>query len=166
MQRVHYLAHPRHGGKIVRRLENEEDVVAALQAQALDEAAGVKIVKGTFSSMTMRQQVAQAQAACVIVGAHGAGLSHVLFAPPEVHLLELQTPGFTRPHFIAFTHWAGSHHHAWVLDTSTPQVHTVVSRVFETAMHAGVEAREPSHGHDKGHPGADGDGASHPGHNY
>jgi capsular polysaccharide biosynthesis protein len=166
VQRVHYLAHPRHGGQIVRRLENEDDVVAALVAQALDVAAGVKIVKGTLSSMSMTQQVRLAQDACIIVGAHGAGLSHVLFAPPEVHVLELQTPGFVRPHFIGYSYWAGSHHHAWVLDTSSPQIHSVVSRVFETAMHAGVEAREPTHGHDAGHPGADGTGASHPGHNY
>ena len=162
VQRVHYVAHPRHSGKIVRRLENEDDLLAALEAQALGGAAGVKIVRGTFSAQSMRVQVALAQAACVIVGAHGAGLSHVLFAPPETHVLELQTPGFSRPHFIGYAHWAGSHHHAWVLDTSTPQVHTVVSRVFETAMHAGVEAKEPTHGHDAGHPA----GAPHPGHNY
>jgi len=163
VRRVHYVAHPRHSGKIVRRLENEDELLAALEAQALEGASGVRIVRGTFSSMGFRAQVAAAQAACVIVGAHGAGLSHVLFAPPEVHLLELQTPGFARPHFIGFSHWAGSHHHPWVLDTATPQVHNVVSRVFETAMHAGVEAREPAHGHDAGHPEP---ATPHVGHNY
>ena len=165
VQRVHYLAHPRHSGKIVRRLENEDDIVAALVAAAVDGAAGVAIVKGTFSAMSLRAQVVLAQAACVIVGAHGAGLAHVLFAPPEVHVLEIQTPGFARPHFIGYTLWAGSHHHLWASDTSTPQVHNVVSRVFETAVHAGVEAREGTHGHDAGHPGADGGAADHPGHN-
>ena len=41
--------------------------------------------------------------------------------------------------------------------------HNVVSRVFETAMHAGVEAREPAHGHDAGHPEP---ATPHVGHNY
>jgi glycoprotein 2-beta-D-xylosyltransferase len=149
VRRVHYLAHPRHNGKVVRRLDNEDDIWVALKAQAEGGGAGVELLNGLFSSLSMREQVALAQAACVIVGAHGAGLSHVLFAPPEVHMLELQTPGFNRPHFIAYTGWAGSHHHVWALDTSAPSVHTVVSRVFETAAHAGIEGREDSH-HDGG----------------
>jgi glycoprotein 2-beta-D-xylosyltransferase len=158
---VHYLAHPRHNGKVVRRLDNEDEIWQALEAQNAGGAAGVQLLNGVFSSMSMRQQVAQAQEACVIVGAHGAGLSHVLFAPPETHMLELQTPGFGRPHFIAYAFWAGSHHHAWSLDSSTPSVHAVVSRVFETVQHAAVEATEDSHGHG----GSGGEAADHPGHN-
>jgi glycoprotein 2-beta-D-xylosyltransferase len=145
VRRVHYLAHPRHNGKVVRRLDNEDEIWAALKAQAEGGGAGVALLNGVFSSLGMKQQVELAQAACVVVGAHGAGLSHVLFAPPEVHVLELQTPGFGRPHFIAFAGWAGSHHHVWALDTSSPSVHTVVSRVFETAGHAGIEGRESGH---------------------
>jgi glycoprotein 2-beta-D-xylosyltransferase len=158
VRRVHYLAHPRHNGKVVRRLDNEDEIWGALKAQAEGGGAGVELLNGLFSSLSMRQQVALAQRACVIVGAHGAGLSHVLFAPPEVHVLELQTPGFNRPHFIGYAGWAGSHHHVWALDTSAPSVHTVVSRVFETAAHAGIEGRENDH-HDGGGSG----GVDHPG---
>jgi glycoprotein 2-beta-D-xylosyltransferase len=164
VRRVHYLAHPRHSGQVVRRLDNEDEIWDALKAQSAGGAAGVELLNGVFSSLTMRQQVQLAQDACVLVGAHGAGLSHVLFAPPETHVLELQTPSFARPHFIAFAHWAGSHHHVWALDSSTPSVHAVVSRVFETAQHANVEAREDTHGHDGGHPGT-GEATDHPGHN-
>ena len=160
VRRVHYLAHPRHNGKVVRRLDNEDEIWGALKAQAEGGGAGVEMANGLFSSLTMRQQVVLAQDACVMVGAHGAGLSHILFAPPEVHMLELQTPGFARPHFIAYAGWAGSHHHVWGLDTSSPNVHTVVSRVFETAVHAGIEGREDSH-HDG--QGAGGGEVDHPG---
>jgi glycoprotein 2-beta-D-xylosyltransferase len=149
VRRVHYLAHPRHNGQVVRRLDNEDEIWAALKAQAEGGGAGVEMLNGVFSSQTVRQQVALVQSACVMVGAHGAGLSHVLFAPPEVHMLEIQTPGFNRPHFIGYAGWAGSHHHVWNVDTSAPSVHTVVSHVFETAAHAGIEGREDSH-HDGG----------------
>jgi len=140
VQRTHYLAHPRHNGKIVRRLDNEDEIVQGLTAAAAGGEAGVALLRGVFSEMTLREQVKVAQEACVIAGAHGAGLSHVLFAPPGVHLLELQPPAFARPHFIAYAFWSGAHHHNWPLDSSTPSVHAVVTRVFETARHAAVEA--------------------------
>ena len=162
VRRVHYLVHPRHDGKVVRRLENEDAIWDALEAQSAGGESGVKVVNGVLSSLSMRRQVALAQDACVIVGAHGAGLSHILFAPPEVHLLEIQTPGFNRPHFIGYTAWAGSHHHLWALPSSSPDVHSVVSRVLETAQHASIEGKEDSHGHG----GSGGGGvADHPGHN-
>ena len=159
VRRVHYVVHPRHDGKVVRRLENEDAIWEALSAQAGGGESGVKVVNGIFSSLSMSKQVALAQDACVIVGAHGAGLTHILFAPPEVHLLEIQTPGFGRPHFFGYTLWAGSHHHLWSIPTSTPDVHQVVSRVFETAQHGSMEGKEDSHSHSGG--GA----ADHPGHN-
>jgi glycoprotein 2-beta-D-xylosyltransferase len=101
VQRTHYLAHPRHNGKIVRRLDNEDEIVQSLTAAAAGGEAGVELLRGVFSEMTLREQVRVAQQACVMAGAHGAGLSHVLFAPPGVHVLELQPPAFARPHFIA-----------------------------------------------------------------
>jgi capsular polysaccharide biosynthesis protein len=126
--------------------------MAALTAGTADGGAGVTILNGVFSSMTMKEQVAMSQTACVMAGAHGAGLSHVLFSPPGVHMLELQPPAFRRPHFISYAFWAGSHHHMWMLETSTPGVHSVVSRVLETASHAAVESRA----------GGGGDGGEHP----
>ena len=151
VRRVHYLAHPRHNGQIVRRLDNEDDIMAALLSQTSGGEAGVTILNGVFSSMTMKEQVEMAQEACVMTGAHGAGLSHILFSPPGVHMLELQPPAFRRPHFISYSFWAGAHHHMWTLDSSTPSVHSVVSRVLETAQHAAIEAK-----------GSKGDGPDHP----
>jgi glycoprotein 2-beta-D-xylosyltransferase len=150
VQRTHYLAHPRHNGKIVRRLDNEDEIMQALTAQTAGGESGVRLLRGDYASMTMVEQVRSAQDACVMAGAHGAGLSHLLFAPPGVHVLELQPPAFARPHFIAYAFWAGQHIHVWPLDSSTPNVHKVVSRVLETAQHAAVEALSEEDDHKKG----------------
>lgn len=143
VRRVHYMAHPRHNGQIVRRLDNEDAIVAALEAGAA--AGGVRLLNGLFSSMRLMEQVQAAQDACLIVGAHGAGLSHVLFAPDGVRVLELQPPMFARPHFIAYTAWAGGTHSAWHLTSSWPNEAQVVARVLaEAARAAGRAGDEPA----------------------
>lgn len=171
MRRTHYLAHPRHNGQVVRRLDNEDDVYAAVERHAQQSSSGMRLVNGDFARMSLKAQVGvpgraatwsggvctrgtplcccnptllcnpmpqveAAQNACLIVGAHGAGLSHVLFAPPGVHVLELRTPAFRRPHFIAYAYWSGAHHHDWSLETSTPAPNQVVQRVAETLAEA------------------------------
>ncbi len=141
VRRVHYLAHPRHNGQVVRRLDNEDAIVTALEQAVAEPDSGMALLNGVFSSMTMRQQVEMAQQSCLIVGAHGAGLTHILFAPPGVHMLELQPPAFQRPHFISYTFWAGSHHHLWALESSNPAVHSVLNRVLEASRHAALAAK-------------------------
>jgi glycoprotein 2-beta-D-xylosyltransferase len=150
VQRTHYLAHPRHNGKIVRRLDNEDEIMQALQAQTSNIESGVMLLRGDYASMSITEQVKSVQDACVIAGAHGAGLSHVLFAPPNIHMLEIQPPSFVRPHFIAYSFWSGAHHHTWSIESSIPPVHTVVSRVLETAQHAVMEAKAEGGVHGEG----------------
>ena len=129
-RRTHYLAHPRHDGKIVRRLENEDAIYAHLAAaEPAGARAAFAMVNGLFSEQSLREQVAAAQAACVLVGAHGAGLSHALFAPPGAHLLELRPPSFMRPHFIAYAAWAGVRHHDWPLLGGAPEPRDVEARL-------------------------------------
>lgn len=142
VRRVNYKAHPRHDGQIVRRLDNEDAIFAALEARSA--AGDIRLLNGLFSAMSLLEQVQMAQEACVMVGAHGAGLSHILFAPDGEHVLELQTPSYTRPHFIAYTYWANSDHDAWHLLSSTPDVATVVARVLATAAKAaGTDVAAP-----------------------
>jgi capsular polysaccharide biosynthesis protein len=87
----------------------------------------------TFLSLLLPPQVAAAQSSCLIAGAHGAGLTHVLFAPPGVRLLEIRPPAFQRPHFIAYAFWAGAHHDDWRISTSAPPPDDVVVRVANSA---------------------------------
>ena len=89
------------------------------------------MLNGLFSEMGVREQVALVQSACVLMGAHGAGLSHILFAPPGARLLELRPPAFARPHFIAYAGWAGAVHHDWVLATTKPSPEEVEARLVE-----------------------------------
>lgn len=129
VRRVHYVAHPRHNGQIVRRLDNEDAIFDYLRDKAAQPGAGFTLVNGLFSGMTVPEQVALIQDACVIMGAHGAGLSHVLFAPQGAHMLELRPPAFQRPHFIAYAQWAGVTHHDWALFTSAPEPADVLTRL-------------------------------------
>lgn len=143
---MHYLAHPRHDGKIVRRLENEDAIYAHLAAAgegaepAAAGAAPFTMLNGLFSEQSLREQVELVQASCVIIGAHGAGLSHALFAPPGAHLLELRPPAFVRPHFIFFASWAGMHHHDWTLLDSTPPPRDVEARLRDVLSEAAAAA--------------------------
>ena len=136
VRRVNYLAHPRHDGRIVRRLDNEDTIMVALE-QSAAQRGDMKLLNGMFSAMSLVEQVQSVQDACVMVGAHGAGLSHILFAPDGVHMLELQPPQFQRPHFIAYSFWAMATHHVWALSDSTPPPTEVVARIRDVVSAAG-----------------------------
>ena len=138
VQRTVSLSHP---SKLVRRLDNEDEIMKALRAQINKDGSKVTLLQGDYAGMSITEQVKSVQDACVIAGAHGAGLSHVLFAPPEVHMLEIQPPLFTRPHFIAYSFWSGANHHTWTIESSAPSVQKVVSKVIETAKQAVAEAK-------------------------
>lgn len=140
VRRVHYKAHPRHNGQIVRRLDNEDDIYSALEAEAKRPGSKISLMNGLFSSMTVGEQIRMVQDSCLVVGAHGAGLSHILFGAPNTHMLELRPPAFMRPHFIAYSYWAGAIHHDWTLGTSTPPVSEVISRILSTASDAAAAA--------------------------
>ena len=138
VQRTVSLSHP---SKLVRRLDNEDEIMKTLHAQINKDGSKVTLLQGDYAGMSITEQVKSVQDACVIAGAHGAGLSHVLFAPPEVHMLEIQPPLFTRPHFIAYSFWSGANHHTWTIESSAPSVQKVVSKVIETAKQAVAEAK-------------------------
>jgi glycoprotein 2-beta-D-xylosyltransferase len=138
VQRTVSLSHP---SKLVRRLDNEDDIMKELRVQASSSESRAILIRGDYASMSIIEQVQSVQDACVIAGAHGAGLSHILFAPPDVHVLEIQPPLFTRPHFVAYSFWSGANHHIWVIDSSSPSAHTVVSKVFEVIKQAVAEAK-------------------------
>lgn len=136
VRRVHYVAHPRHNGQIVRRLDNEDALYDHLAAAAAQPDAKFTLVNGLFSEWSVGQQVAAVQNACIVMGAHGAGLSHILFAAPHTHMFELRPPAFMRPHFIAYSQWAGAVHHDWPLTTNTPSPAEVLTRLLNVVKEA------------------------------
>lgn len=122
VRREDYLAHPRHTGKPESRLSNELEVLEALQswasARSGTEAVGgpkklsITIVNGLLAHMTLDEQLKEVRESSIIVGAHGAGLSHLLFCRPEkTAILELVSPYFVRPHFEVMSQWMGIEYH-------------------------------------------------------
>ena len=127
VRRENYKAHPRHNSRIDTRLSNEQSVVDALQRfverdgdctlpllRACFDArlaltaslprcacAVTHFVEGRFAHMTFKEQLYAVSRSCALVGAHGAGMTHVLFMPPDARVLEMRTPGFHRHHFEA-----------------------------------------------------------------
>jgi len=86
IDRVPYTAHPRSSpGKMPRTIDNIEVLEAAVK-----EAGGeVKVVR--FEELGFGEQLREVREADVLVGIHGAGLSHVLFMSPGATMVELAT---------------------------------------------------------------------------
>lgn len=112
IRRENYLAHPRQQGPPEQRVSNEDEIAASLKSAlegVRDPPETVQwIVREVFSSkMALREQLLTLQDTCVLMGAHGAGLSHALFLPPVAGVFELQPKKFNRPHFSAYSTWRG-----------------------------------------------------------
>ena len=76
----------------VRRLVNEEEVIAALARLGFEI-----VVPGT---MSVAEQARLFARAAIIVGPHGAGLTNVVFAPERAALIELGVWRRYRPSFM------------------------------------------------------------------
>lgn len=115
VRREDYLAHPRHGGKAQSRLINEEEVFESLHHWVASgptglTKCGINLVNGLFAHMSMRDQVRAIQDASVIIGAHGAGLTHIVSATPNTTIFEIVS--VERPHFELIAKWKGLEYHA------------------------------------------------------
>ncbi|KAL3736395.1 hypothetical protein ACJRO7_025364 [Eucalyptus globulus] len=130
VRREDYLAHPRHGGKVQSRLSNEQEVFDSLQSWT-DNHLGCKInlVNGLFAHMSMKEQVRAIQEASVIIGAHGAGLTHIVSATPKTVILEIISREYRRPHFALIAQWKGLEYHAIDLSGSYATPSVVVNRL-------------------------------------
>ncbi|CAI0373995.1 unnamed protein product [Linum tenue] len=134
VRREDYLAHPRHDGKVQSRLSNEQVVFDAVQKWASSEhnnnsECKVKVVNGLFAHMPMREQLRAIQEASIIIGAHGAGLTHILSATPRTVILEIVSAEFRRPHFQLIAQWKGLEYHAIYLDDLYANPVVVISRL-------------------------------------
>ena len=100
-----YKAHPRNSNRpSSRKIENEDEVMAAVK----DIFTDALIEKLSFESMSMFEQIKAIREADILIGFHGAGLSHVLFLPPHALLIELTCGQYAvREHFKFFAQWSG-----------------------------------------------------------
>lgn len=134
VRREDYLAHPRHTGKPESRLSNEVEVLEALQAWASSRSGykkvNITVVEGLFGHMTLTEQLNQVRESSILVGAHGAGLSHLLFSRPQkTAVLELMSPYFVRPHFEVMSQWMGIEYHKIDMTSSEVDCSEVTKRI-------------------------------------
>jgi glycoprotein 2-beta-D-xylosyltransferase len=129
VRREDYLAHPRHVGKVESRLSNEQEVFDSLQTWVSNHLeCKVNLINGLFAHMSMKEQVRAVQDASVIIGAHGAGLTHIVSATPKTIILEIISSYFRRPHFQLIAEWKGLEYHAINLDGSHAHPSVVIDR--------------------------------------
>ncbi len=120
----------------------------------------MRIAKVSLDAMPWRQQVEVARTSDVLVGMHGAGLTHLLWLPPHAAVVELLPNNFTYHFYERVARLAGVHYHYWqnedpsVLHNCTWPPHTKFCNfilpadrllpVLQTAV-SGVRQRTLSH---------------------
>lgn len=130
VRREDYLAHPRHGGKVQTRLSNEQEVFDSINSWATNHSdCKLNVVNGLFAHMPMKKQVRAIQDAAVIIGAHGAGLTHIVSATPNTVILEIISSEYRRPHFQLIALWKGLEYHAINLGGSYADPQVVIDKL-------------------------------------
>ncbi|CAH1800308.1 unnamed protein product [Owenia fusiformis] len=110
-----YVSHPRNpGGKIDRKILNEDELLQAMRT--IDTVHKVEGIQ--FDQRSMGIQLNYITNADLLIGMHGAGLSHTLFLPPHSALLELSPNDWSpsNKHFWYFAKWSGVSHYRWQSD--------------------------------------------------
>ncbi|KAG6420835.1 hypothetical protein SASPL_117377 [Salvia splendens] len=135
VRREDYMAHPRHAGKVESRLSNEQEVFDSINIWASNHSkCRLNVVNGLFAHMPMKEQVRAIQDASVIVGAHGAGLTHIVYATPNTVILEISNNDYRGGgHFQLIAQWKGLGYHAIFLSGTyarTPRVINKLSNIL------------------------------------
>jgi Glycosyltransferase 61 len=108
-----YVAHPRNPSGIVsRKISNEGQIISYVQ-QHIEGS----VVQGfQFDHYNMTQQLQFVVNADILVGMHGAGMTHVLFLPKWAAVIEL-VPSYwsaISEHFQAIATWRNLVYERWV----------------------------------------------------
>ena len=106
-----YLAHPRNPeGHVQRKIKNEEELVSSLKSQFPNH----NIRAYQLDTLPMQKQLQIIADTDILIGMHGAGLTHALFLPKHAALLELfPGSGSTPAHFKSIARWRGLKYTCW-----------------------------------------------------
>lgn len=108
-----YLAHPRNpNGSVSRKIANERELLESLQRRY--PAFHIKGVQ--IDLFAMQQQLQYVSEADVLIGMHGAGLTHALFLPLHAGVIEF-IPNYwsaAMEHFLAIARWRQLKYERWV----------------------------------------------------
>lgn len=101
-----YVAHPRNpSGLVSRKIKNEDELLSAVS----DLLPGHEVLGVQIDQLSMREQLATISNTDILIGMHGAGLTHALFLPKTSGLVELypQYWPMANKHFRAISQWRG-----------------------------------------------------------
>lgn len=107
-----YVAHPRNpSGSISRKIQNEEELVITLR-----QNFPTFTVKGIqIDLFEMDQQLKFVTETDILIGMHGAGLTHTMFLPKHAGMIELLPTYWSaaNEHFHAIARWRHIHYRQW-----------------------------------------------------
>lgn len=116
-----YVAHPRNPkGLVGRKIKNEEELLTAIRK--LLPGHNVNGIQTDHYNMT--EQLRYISNTDILVGMHGAGLSHTLFLPKHAGLIELY-PNYwpmANRHFRAMARWRKLHYSSWQNSNSSNEL--------------------------------------------
>ncbi|XP_074646887.1 uncharacterized protein LOC141902861 [Tubulanus polymorphus] len=108
-----YVAHPRNpSGSVSRKIKNEQELVNSIT----NKYHNIRIKAIQIDKFDMASQLKMVNEADILVGMHGAGLSHTLFLPKHAGVIEFY-PAYwasSNIHFKAMAHWRKLHYERWV----------------------------------------------------
>ncbi|XP_052249852.1 uncharacterized protein LOC127857488 isoform X2 [Dreissena polymorpha] len=107
-----YVAHPRNpSGTVSRKIKNEEELVAVAKKHYSEHS----ILDVQIDLLDMRDQLKMVSQTDILIGMHGAGLSHTLFLPRHAGLIELYPTYWSTAnvHFKSMARWRGLHYRSW-----------------------------------------------------
>lgn len=117
-----YVAHPRNpSGSVSRKIKNEDELLSsARKTFQRDNIIGVQI-----DLLSMKDQLSIISTTDILVGMHGAGLSHTLFLPNHAGLIELYPTYWSNSniHFKSMAKWRNLHYLSWINVDSTKELH-------------------------------------------
>lgn len=107
-----YVAHPRNpSGSVVRKIKNEDELLNKIKTYFNGHnVKGIQIDK-----LSMHEQLAVISKTDILIGMHGAGLSHTLFLPRHGGLIEmfpLYHPA-ENIHFRCMAEWRHMYYMSW-----------------------------------------------------
>jgi hypothetical protein len=137
-----YLAHPRNpSGSISRKIQNEQELVDTLR-----NSFPHFTIKGVqIDLFDMRQQLEFVTSTDILIGMHGAGLTHAMFLPSHAGVIELLPVYWAaaNEHFEAISRWRDLLYLRWVNsdpNNEAANYHTIVPPdVLNTMVTSTVE---------------------------
>ncbi|KAK2143165.1 hypothetical protein LSH36_872g02025 [Paralvinella palmiformis] len=105
-----YVTHPRNpSGRITRKIANEKELLSHIRgAYPSHTVQGIQIDK-----LSMKEQLSLVTSTDIMIGMHGAGLTHALFLPNKAALVELFPKLLALEHFSSIARWRHLIYESW-----------------------------------------------------